>query len=1035
MSVEQLEKEFLNPSAKFRAKPFWAWNDELEGGELRRQIRIFREMGLGGFFMHSRVGLKTPYLSEEWFDLVKACIDEARRTDTEAWLYDEDRWPSGAAGGLVTKDPRYQIRYLELSRHDHPETFDWPEPDETAYIFGATFKEDKIAWYKKLDRQEAIQILPQGAEILKFAVRTAEPDSWYNGYTYLDTLNPEAVGKFIEVTHEAYRREVGEHFGSIVPGIFTDEPNHGGTFDGPPLLPIGMPWTDLLPQRFQEMFDYDVILHLPEIAFDLVDKPFSQVRYHYHRCRARMFVESFSKQIGEWCRRNNLLHTGHVLYEEPISGQVATVSAAMQFYPYMQAPGIDILSQYRREYITAKQCSSVAHQTGRKWVLSELYGCTGWETTFETYKHIGDWQAALGITLRCPHLSWYSMAGEAKRDYPASIHFHSPWWRQFKYLEDYFSRLNVVLTEGEPICDLAVIHPAESYYLMFASNWRENGQIKRMDRDYYQMVCWLLGGHLDFDFADEHLLVELAAQIGNDEDGPYLQIGKMKYRAVLVPPVLTVRKTTLELLGQFAQVGGKVVFVDSTPQLVETEPSEDIKEFAQGRTVPFSFDAITNALQDQVRRVSIRDQQNHEATDVFHQFRRIGDDWVIFMVNTNRERSCDNLNVRLKVELPRGGQIQLWDPATADKDKLAGELTYRTVSFTIDIPPSGSRLVVISSKPEELPAHSKPSGSGNELKLEPAGWNFLLDDHNVLVLDRADCKAEIDGKGTFSRSQVEILHLDRELRDHLGIERRGGTMTQPWAVQDQPIGPTARTKLTYKFNVKSLPTSPLLLAVEQPERWEIKLNDQVIPSSMATGWWVDPALKTLPVDPAILKRGRNTITLEGQFDRQTDLEIMYLLGQFGVDVSGKNASISKMPTKLTLGSWLSRGLPFYSGNVVYRTNFELQINPGRRYLLKFSRFSATAIEVSLNGAASQIIAWPEYQVDITPQLKNGKNTIDIKLLGSRRNAFGPLHLADDKPEWIGPGSFAHDPDKWQDQYRLTDYGLYEPPVIAEYSAG
>ena len=119
----------------------------------------------------------------------------------------------------------------------------------------------------------------------------------------------------------------------------------------------------------------------------------------------------------------------------------------------MQSPGVDLLTEHRNEYVAAKQCASVARQFGKKWVLSELYACIGWDATFETYKYLGDWQAVLGTTMRCPHLSYYSMAGEAKRDYPGSIHFQSPWWQSFKYIEDYFSRINVVLSEGKAISD------------------------------------------------------------------------------------------------------------------------------------------------------------------------------------------------------------------------------------------------------------------------------------------------------------------------------------------------------------------------------------------------------------------------------------------------------------------------------------------------------------------------------------------------------------------------------------------------------
>ena len=111
-------QHIAKPGPEYRGAPFWAWNAKLEPEELRRQIRLFKDMGLGGFFMHSRVGLNTPYLSDEWFDCIRACIDEAERQHMNAWIYDEDRWPSGAAGGLVTRDPQFRQRYLALTLSD-----------------------------------------------------------------------------------------------------------------------------------------------------------------------------------------------------------------------------------------------------------------------------------------------------------------------------------------------------------------------------------------------------------------------------------------------------------------------------------------------------------------------------------------------------------------------------------------------------------------------------------------------------------------------------------------------------------------------------------------------------------------------------------------------------------------------------------------------------------------------------------------------------------------------------------------------------
>ena len=112
MNSSELSVLFSNPGCAYRAKPFWSWNGELREDEVRRQVGIMQDMGFGGFFMHSRAGLITEYLGREWFDLINAGADEGERRGLEAWLYDEDRWPSGSAGGKVTVDPQYRMKSL-----------------------------------------------------------------------------------------------------------------------------------------------------------------------------------------------------------------------------------------------------------------------------------------------------------------------------------------------------------------------------------------------------------------------------------------------------------------------------------------------------------------------------------------------------------------------------------------------------------------------------------------------------------------------------------------------------------------------------------------------------------------------------------------------------------------------------------------------------------------------------------------------------------------------------------------------------------
>lgn len=147
LSDDSLYTTFRDPGHEWRGKPFWSWNGRLEKDELIRQLHIFKEMGMGGAFLHSRVGLKTEYLGQEWFDLTNAVADEAEKIGMEAFLYDEDRWPSGSAGGMVTENPAYRMNFVTL--YTMPaEEFKW---DNDSIVSAFVCKLDGID-YSELER-------------------------------------------------------------------------------------------------------------------------------------------------------------------------------------------------------------------------------------------------------------------------------------------------------------------------------------------------------------------------------------------------------------------------------------------------------------------------------------------------------------------------------------------------------------------------------------------------------------------------------------------------------------------------------------------------------------------------------------------------------------------------------------------------------------------------------------------------------------------------------------------------------------------
>ncbi|MFA7637320.1 MAG: hypothetical protein WCX81_06125, partial [Monoglobales bacterium] len=106
---------YKNPTSEYRGAPMLSFNTKLTKEGLLKHIEAYEKMGLGGFDMHTRVGLSTDYLGEEFMEMARFCVETAKEKGMHAWLYDEDRWPSGTAGGKVTKEKRYRQRHLNFS--------------------------------------------------------------------------------------------------------------------------------------------------------------------------------------------------------------------------------------------------------------------------------------------------------------------------------------------------------------------------------------------------------------------------------------------------------------------------------------------------------------------------------------------------------------------------------------------------------------------------------------------------------------------------------------------------------------------------------------------------------------------------------------------------------------------------------------------------------------------------------------------------------------------------------------------------------
>ena len=1000
---------FKNPTAEYRGTPFWAWNGHPEAEELTRQIETFKEMGFGGFHMHVRSGMDVEYLTPEFFANIRHCVDEAVRLDMLAYLYDEDRWPSGAVGGKLTKDVSKRQQYLLWTKtpycgktHKTPETGSgshFYERSENGTLLAAydikLNADGTLASYKKIGNDEAAE-----GEKWYAYIENPSPNPWYNGQTYADILNPEVTKEFVQMTHEAYKREVGDQFDKAIPSIFCDEPQTAtkhclaSPFEGDDAT---MPWTVNLAEDFAKAEGMDLLAGLPEIFWDLPEEKPSVLRWKFHDYLAERFADGFAGICGKWCEDNGIALTGHVMREPTLQSQTGSTGETMRSYRSFTIPGIDMLVN-AYEYTTAKQCQSAVRQYGREAMVSELYGITGWNCGFPDYKRQGDWQAALGVTVRVPHLSFMTMRGEAKRDYPASFNYQSPWYKEFPLVEDHFSRVHTAITRGKAASRVAVVHPVESYWLAFGPNGEGAERKDYLEQSFLSLTDWLLFGGIDFDFISEALLPELC-----DKASAPMQVGKMQYDAIIVPPTITLRDSTIERLTDFARAGGELIFAGEKPLYCNAVPSDAVEEaYGLAKKIPFEKKAVLDAIDAYKPLEILVDGAPNEL--LLYNLRQDNDCKWLFLAQGRRDRyqGAKAVCVALRGEY----LVEEYNTATGEHYPLSVSYANGKTHFLRAMYDCDSLLLRLTEvKSTETPVALDTT------------FAYKMSAPNVLLLDAAEYA--VDG-GEYA-PRTELLRALNICRVKIGMEERKLGILQPWAVGKEIFNHT----LSLRFRVQcDLADVKAHLGVELTDGISIKWNGTDL-ALTPDGYYTDRSIVTLPLPE--MKVGENVLEITMPLGESTNAEWCYILGDFGVKVEGNTARIVKKADTLSLGDIGTQGLPFFGGML----SLETKINTsGGDLEIYFPAYGATFVRVFVDGIERGIAVYPPYTLKI-PAIDAGEHTLTLELCIPRTNAFGPVHHFKGSGAKAAPKSWRTEDERWSEEYRLTVQGLTKAPVIKE----
>jgi len=666
-----------------------------------------------------------------------------------------------------------------------------------------------------------------------------------------------------------------------------------------------------------------------------------------------------------------------------------------------------------------RELRSAANQAGRTRTLSETYGGGGWEMNFETQKRLVDWQGVVGVNFVNQHLSYYSLNGVRKFDYPPSFTYHEPWWDHYKLMGDYIGRISLAMASGQQINQTLLLQPNTTAWMYFARK-NKNPTILTIKNGFKNFVYRMEQQHIEYDLGSENVLKELGKVKGKT-----LQVGKRDYSLVVIPAEMeNIDQNTFDLLQKYLSNGGKVLSFIRNVSMVDAIESSKVTELAAKYADQWTVaENLTDASALKLLNHDDFTMIDHTTSGMlYHQRRMLADGQILFVVNSHQTKKTSS---EVTME---GKYVSRLDLVTGKKYSYPVKAENGKVSFKINLEPVGSALFTISG--EQSDDTEELLVSGAETILKRAGEVAVKrESDNIMMVNYLDLKtAKVDKKGIYFMNALIGLFNEN------GVE-----MGNPWQHKiqykknylalDSLFTADSWFEASYHFqinpNLKSEAMKSIRAVVERPELWEVSINGNEI-SKIEGSYWIDKSFPEFAVGK-YLKAGENTLTLKApRMHVLAEVMPVYFIGDFLVKPAKQGFEIAE-GNITKLGSWRESGLPFYSQKMAYAQNYTVSKTAGTAFKVKLNSWNGSVSEVLVNGQSAGLIAWQPNELDVTSYLKEGSNEITIKVTGSLKNTFGFFYKKNEG-SIFGPHSWNYAPEKVPDasEYFLMDYGLMEP---------
>ena len=555
---DTLALHFKNPPPEYSMIPFWSLNNTLDSSKMNWQIDQMLDKGVYGAFMHAREGLdqsETPYFSAGWWTAIEAAVKHAHEKGFYTHLYDEDKWPSGSAGGRTIKaNPERNIK--KIMRYNDfqvmgPQDLKLNFANNPFAIYAGKINDRGVYDYSTQVDLTSLAgkewKMPAGRWAIISFTLIKDPDQQIN---YMDS---STVADFIHITHDEYYKRLGPYFGNTIPGVFFDE-IYANSRD----RRNNIFWSDDFLEQFKKIKGYDLKPYLSLIILN--DANLSPAkRFDFFDVVRILYGNAWFAQYAKWAADHKIWVTGHTT-EELIQhirqsdyffteGQLQVPCTDNEDFRYGFPRAID--------FYNSKQISSLGHMYGKTRMAAEALGSGGYTIPLEDYRYGFSMLGVYGVNMFIPHLFHYSMdRPENQNDWPPSWFYQNPYWKYFKPLANYAQRISYMVAQGKHVCKVALVYPLTEVWLG-GYNTPVNDEL------YRETQQLLLDNHIDYDIIDPYTL---SRSISNKNG---LLAGNEEYKVIILPGLKAIQTAGMNTINDFVAKGGVLIALKDLPSASE----------------------------------------------------------------------------------------------------------------------------------------------------------------------------------------------------------------------------------------------------------------------------------------------------------------------------------------------------------------------------------------------------------------------------------------------------------------------------------